>query len=95
MMVGTGGMGGGASCSGEVGSAVALRLLRPVSFGAEVSTAASLTVPFPRVDFFGRGVSSPSTFFSRDERRGVGSGERSGAGSGVGVRAEAIEWSVA
>jgi hypothetical protein len=52
MIVGTGGMGGGASRSGEVGSAVALRLLRPVSFGAEVSTAASLTVPFPRVDFF-------------------------------------------
>jgi hypothetical protein len=95
MMVGTEGMGGAASCSGEVGSAVALRLLRPVSLGAEVSTAASLIVPFPRVDFFGRGVSSPSTFFNREERRGVGSGEGSRAGSGVGVRAEAIEWSVA
>lgn len=52
MIVGTCGMGGGASCSGDVGSAVALRLLRGVSFGAEVSTAASLAVPFPRVDFF-------------------------------------------
>jgi hypothetical protein len=85
------GTGGGASCSGEVGSAVALRLLRPVSLGAEVSIAASLTEPFPRVDFFWRGVSSLSTFFSLDERRGVGSGDRSRGGSGVGVRAEAIE----
>jgi hypothetical protein len=76
-MVGTGGMGGAASCSGDVGSAVALRLLRPVSFGAEVSTSAFLTVPFPRVDFLGRGVSSPSTFFNRDDRRGVGSGDGS------------------
>ena len=85
MIVGTGGMGGGASCSGELGSAVALRLLRPLSFGAEVSTAAFLTDPFPLVDFFGRGVSSPSTFFKREDRRGVGSGDGDRGGSGVGV----------
>jgi len=94
-MVGTEGTGGGASCSGEVGSAVALRLLRPVSFGAEVSMSAFFTEPLPLVDFLARCVSSPSTFFNREERRGVGSGVGERGGSGVGVRAEAIEWSVA
>lgn len=61
MIVGIEGMGGGPSSSGDIGSAVALRLLRPVSRGAEVSTAASLTVPLPRVERFERpGVSSES-----------------------------------
>ena len=59
MMVGIEGMGGGASGSGDMSSAVAFRLLRPVSFGgSDVSTAAFLTLPFPLVDLFVFGVSS-------------------------------------
>lgn len=53
-------MGGGPSGSGDVSSAVAFRLLRPVSFGgSEVSTAAFLTLALPPlVDRFDLGVSS-------------------------------------
>jgi hypothetical protein len=47
VIVGTGGTGGVASRSGEEGSAVALRLRRPVSFGADVSMAAFLINPLP------------------------------------------------
>ena len=58
-MVGIEGTGGGPSGSGDLSSAVAFRLRRPVSFGgSEVSTAAFLTLPFPLVERFDFGVSS-------------------------------------
>lgn len=78
-------------------SAVAFRRLRPpVSFGggAEVSTAAFLTDAFPLVDRLVLGVSSASSVasvrFKREDRRGVGSGDGSRGGSGVGVLFDAI-----
>lgn len=59
MIVGIEGTGGGPSGSGDMSSAVAFRLLRPVSLGgSEVSTAAFLTAPFALVDRFDFGVSS-------------------------------------
>lgn len=102
MMVGMEGMGGAASGSGDMSSAVAFRRLRPVSLagGADVSTAAFLTPPLPRVVRLLRGVSSScsvaaSPRLRRDDRRGVGSGLGSRGGSGVGVLLDAISWSVA